>query len=130
MILVDTHVAVWLAFDPGRISKKGKAAIDEARANATGVGLADISLWEVAKLVSKGRIQLTVSLEAFLYELERRFAVLPITGRVCVRALALPPEYPNDPADRIIGATALVQGVPLLTADREIHRSKAVRTIW
>ena len=130
VILVDTHVAVWLALDPGRISKQGKAAIDEARSTATGLGLADISLWEVAKLVSKGRIQLTVSVEAFLGELERRFAVLPITGRVCVRALALPPAYPHDPADRIIGATALVEGVPLLTADREIQQSKAVRTIW
>jgi PIN domain nuclease of toxin-antitoxin system len=44
--------------------------------------------------------------------------------------MSLPPSYPNDPADRIIGATALVEGLPLLTADREIRRSKSVQTIW
>jgi PIN domain nuclease of toxin-antitoxin system len=44
--------------------------------------------------------------------------------------MVLPASYPEDPADRIIGATALVEGLPLLTADREIRRSKAVQTIW
>jgi len=56
--------------------------------------------------------------------------VLPISGRACVRALALRAAYPKDPADRILTATALVAGLPLLTADREIHRAKALRTIW
>jgi PIN domain nuclease of toxin-antitoxin system len=130
VILVDTHVAVWLALEPSRISKKGKAAIDEARENGDGLGIADVSRWELSILVRKGRIHLTVSLESFLTEVERRFAILPITGQVCVRALALPAEYPKDPADRIIGATALVEGVPLVTADRDIQRSKAVLTIW
>jgi PIN domain nuclease of toxin-antitoxin system len=130
VILVDTHVAVWLALEPSRISKKGKTAIDEARENGDGLGIADVSLWELSILVRKGHIHLTVSLESFLTEVEKRFAILPITGQVCVRALALPAEYPKDPADRIIGATALVEGVPLVTADRDIQRSKAVLTIW
>jgi PIN domain nuclease of toxin-antitoxin system len=53
-----------------------------------------------------------------------------ITGRVCARAIGLPPSYPKDPADCIIGATALVEGLSLLTADREIHKSEVLRTIW
>src|SRR5207253_1866089 len=57
---------------------------------------------------NKGRIKLNASLEAFLAEIEARFIVLPITGRICVSALALPAAYPRDPADRVIGATALV----------------------
>jgi PIN domain nuclease of toxin-antitoxin system len=56
--------------------------------------------------------------------------VLPISGRACVRALGLPAAYPKDPADRIIGGTALVEGLSLLTADRAIRRSRALRTIW
>jgi PIN domain nuclease of toxin-antitoxin system len=44
--------------------------------------------------------------------------------------MVLPASYPKDPADRIIGATALVEGLSLLTADREIRRSRAVQTIW
>jgi hypothetical protein len=63
-----------------------------------------------------------------LREIEERFVVLPISGRACVRALALPDTYPKDPADRIIGATAIVEGMSLLTADRETRRSRALRT--
>ena len=130
MILVDTHVAAWLALEPSRISKKARATIDDARASATGLGLADISLWELTMLVSKGRIRLTVGLESFLTEIENRFVIVPLTAQVCVRALSLPAAYPKDPADRIIAATALVEGVPLLTADHQIQRSKTVQTIW
>lgn len=130
MILVDTHVVVWLAFDQDKISKKAKIAIDEARKSAEGLAISDITLLELATLVSKGRIFLNISLESFLQEVESRFVVLPISGRACARAMALPATYPNDPADRIIGATALVEGLSLLTGDREIRRSRAVQTIW
>lgn len=130
MILVDTHVVVWLAFDQDKISKKAKIAIDKARMNAEGLAISDITLLELATLVSKGRIFLNISLESFLQEVESRFVVLPISGRACARAMALPATYPNDPADRLIGATALVEGLSLLTADREIRRSRAVQTIW
>ncbi len=130
MILVDTHVVVWLAFDESRLSRKAKAAIEHARRNAEGLAISDITLMELATLASKGRIRLSISLESFLQEVEARFVVLPISGRACARAIALPPAYPKDPADRIIGATALVEGLPLLTADRQILRSKVLRTIW
>ena len=87
--------------------------------------------WEfIAELVRKGRIRLNISLESFLREVEARFIILPISGRACVRAVGLPASYPKDPVDRMIGATALVEGLPLLTADREIRRSRALRTIW
>jgi len=130
VILVDTHVVVWLAFGQDRISKKARTAIDSARKDADGLAISDITLFELATLTSKGRVRLDISLESFLQEVEFRFVVLPITGRVCARAIGLPPSYPKDPADRIIGATALVEGLSLLTADREIHKSKVLRTIW
>ncbi len=105
-------------------------AINEARRNADGLAISDITLLELAALVARGRIHLNISLEAFLREVESRFVVLPISGRACARTLGFPETYPKDPADRIIGATALVEGLSLLTADREIRRSKIVRTIW
>jgi len=130
VILVDTRVVLWLALEPARISRKAKAVIEEARHSAQGVAISDISLLEIATLESKGRIALNTTLETFLSEVEARFIVLPITGRICVRILSLPADYPNDPADRIIGATALVDGISLVTSDDEIRRSKAIRTIW
>jgi PIN domain nuclease of toxin-antitoxin system len=129
VILVDTHVVVWLAFDQDQISRKARSAIDDARKNADGLAISDITLLELATLANKGRIRLAISLESFLQEVESRFVVLPISGRACARAMGLPASS-KDPADRIIGATALVEGLSLLTADREIRRSKTVQTIW
>lgn len=130
MILVDTHVVVWLAFDQDQLSRKARTAIDQARRGADGLAISDITLMELATLASKGRVRLDISLESFLQEVETRFVVLPITGRACARAIGLPASYPRDPADRIIGATALVEGLSLLTADRDIRRFRALRTIW
>jgi len=130
VILLDTHIVLWLTSEPSKLSGNAKTAIEEARRNAVGLAISAITLLELATLVSKGRIVIDISLESLLGEVESRFAVLPITGRACARTISLPMTYPKDPADRIIGATALVEGLTLITADREIRRSKAVRTIW
>jgi PIN domain nuclease of toxin-antitoxin system len=130
VILLDTHVVVWLAFDRSQLSRKAKNAIDDARKNAAPLAISDITLLELANLFSKDRLHIDISLESFLQEVESRFVVLPMTGKVCARAVALPENYPKDPADRIIGATALVEGLSLVTADRQIHQSKTVQAVW
>jgi PIN domain nuclease of toxin-antitoxin system len=130
VILLDTHVVLWLAFDQARISRKARAAIAEARVAGEGLAISDITLLEIATLAKKGRITLESTLDAFLTEIEAKFVILPITGRVCVKAMELPASFPGDPADRVIGATALVEGLALATADDAIRRSKAVTTIW
>ena len=130
MILLDTHVVVWLALEPERISKIARAAINKARQNEDGLAICGITLLEIATANLNGRISFSLSLESFLKDVEERFVVLPISARACARTLTLPARYPKDPADRVIGATALVDGMSLVTADREIRRAKVVRTIW
>lgn len=95
VILVDTHVVVWLAFDPHEISRKAKQAIEGARENGEGLAISDITLLELATLVSQGRIRLDISIESFLQEVESRFVALPMNSRVCARAITLPGTYPK-----------------------------------
>ena len=130
MILLDTHVVVWLASGDARLSRPAQAAIDEARRSVRGLAISDFTLFELSMLFRKKRFSLAVSPESFLGEMERRFVILPITANIALQAFALPASYPKDPADRIIGATALVEDIPLITADRGIRKSRAVPTIW
>ncbi len=104
--------------------------MDEARGGGAGLAISAMTLVEIATLFGRRRFQLAMSLESFLHELERKFVVVPINARTCARMLSLPAGYPKDPADRVIGATALVEGMDLITADREIRQAKVVRTIW
>jgi PIN domain nuclease of toxin-antitoxin system len=130
LILLDTHAVIWLSYDYQRISANARSAIKRAREKERGLAVSGIVLVEIARLSSWGHLHLTPDAETFLAEVERRFVILPITANIALQAYALPPSYPKDPADRIIGATALVEDIPLLTADRAIRNSKAVPTIW
>ena len=129
MILLDTHIVVWLAGDELRISHKAKAAIDEARQTDRGLAISDFTIYELSTLYRKKEIGLAISLESFLYEVEARFVILPITAHISASAFYLPIGYPKDAADRIIGATALVEGLTLITADAQIRKSQ-VPTVW
>jgi PIN domain nuclease of toxin-antitoxin system len=130
LILLDTHVVIWLAQDYQRISTAAHAAIEDARNEDRGLAVSDITLVEIAQLASHGRINLIPNAETVLSEVEHRFIILPITSKIAMQAFALPANYPKDPVDRVIGATALIEGLPLITADSEIRKSKAVPTIW
>jgi PIN domain nuclease of toxin-antitoxin system len=130
VILLDTHVVLWLALEPDKISRQAHAAMEAQRTNGEALAICDISLAELATSYGKRRYSLTVPFDIFLEETESRFAVIAITARIAARTLALPASYPHDPADRLIGAAALIHGLPLVTADRAIRRSKALRTIW
>lgn len=130
MILLDTHVVIWLAQDYQRISATAQSKIEDARRKDRGLAVSDITLLEIARLANHRQINLIPDAETVLTEVQRHFVVLPITALIALQAYELPVNYPKDPADRIIGATALIEDIPLLTADREIRKSRAVPTIW
>ena len=128
MILLDTQAAIWLALSPERLSRSARAAIEDnvpAR-----LALSAQSLYEVAWLIVRRRILPIEPLDTFIHSLQSRFTVYPLTTAIAIAAAQLPPTFPSDPFDRIIAATAIVERAPLLTADRNIRRSRALRTIW
>jgi PIN domain nuclease of toxin-antitoxin system len=130
VILLDTHVVVWLVSDVERLSRTARRTILESREKGDLLAISCITLCEITWLAAKKRIEITTGLEAFLTRLELLFSVLPLTSSVCLQTLKLPAGYPTDPADRLIVATALAEGLTVITADKNIIDSGAVPTVW
>ena len=128
MILLDTHIVIWLAQDWGRLSRTAELAIKEARATE-GLAISSLTLFEIAQLVSRARLRVQPSVERFLAELEILFVVKQVDAQIAIASGRLE-NYPRDPVDRLIGATAIVADIPLVTADERIRQSGQVQTIW
>ena len=129
MILLDTHVLIWMASDPKRLSKRAREAILAAR-QKTGIAVASITLWELAWAAENRRIAYSGSVESFVREAVSRVIVIPMRPEIVALAVRLPDTCPKDPADRLITSTAIVDGIPLLTADQRIRQAGVVQTIW
>ena len=129
MILLDTHVLVWVATEPLKLSKNASSAIRRG-SRAGGIAISAITLWELAWLATHGRLQLTGTVEAYLEEISSRVAILPITTKVAALANQFSADYSNDPCDRLIGATALAESMVLVTKDAKIRECKQIRTLW
>ena len=130
MILLDTHVVVWLTIEPRRLPKSMGTLVAEARMRNSGVGISDFTLWELAMLTTSGQIKPAIPLGVYLRRVEEMFLLFPITGPIAERSMQFTENYPKDPADRLIGATALVHGVPLVTKDKGIVQSGEVNCVW
>ncbi len=128
MTLLDTHVAIWLALEPQRLSRRSMDAIRQGVEE--GLAISGQSLYEAAWLIVRGRVIANEPLQDFLRAMAVRFDVRPLTVEVAAVAAQLPASFPSDPCDRIIAATAMVEDLQLITADERIRNSGAVRTIW
>ena len=129
MILLDTHVLIWLANEPSKLSRPASAAI-HAAGQTGGLAISAITLWELAWLATHGRLDINGTADAFIEEITSRTAIRPITSRVAVLANQLPSTCPRDPCDRLIGATALAEGMALVTKERTIRDCKQIKAIW
>ena len=131
MTLLDTHVVYWLAVHPERLSTAATRAIAAAE-RSDGVAISSISLWEHAWIIDKRRIQVDGTPERFLTRLAGRpgLALLEITPQIAALTVQFPPDFPRDPADRIIAATARAHGLALVTRDTDLQDSPLLRTIW
>jgi PIN domain nuclease of toxin-antitoxin system len=131
VILLDTHVWVWWVSGIESLSKKANRIIREAlRKNA--IYISSISVWEVAQLVERGRLELTMELNDWISRSESLPFIhfIPVDNKIAIKSVQLPGALHPDPADRIIIATALNHGFPLITRDDKIIRYRYVSTIW
>lgn len=129
MIVVDTHALLWLTQEPKQLSALASETLIEARADGV-LAIADITLNEIAYLVTRARVTIDSPLPIYLRFIESLFRVLPIDAQIAERAMHFRPPYPKDPTDRLIGATAIIHHAKLVTKDTKIHASKEVECIW
>ncbi len=131
MILLDTHAWIWWLSDPSELSERALQAIDDEVEQGE-IVVSAISCWELVLLERKGRIELEMTPE----NLVRRSAALPflryipISPEIALRSNRLPGEFHEDPADRFIVATAMIESAPLVTRDRKIRDYPHVETTW
>jgi PIN domain nuclease of toxin-antitoxin system len=126
---LDTHLVIWLARETDKISDSASKAMASARKDG-GLAIAAATVWEIALLAAKGRLQFDPPVEVFLEKVESSYRVLQLDRRVAIRATQFSIDYPRDPADRQIGATAIIHGLTLVTADQRILRSGEVPCLW
>jgi PIN domain nuclease of toxin-antitoxin system len=131
VILLDTQALVWAVSDPDRLSRAAASAIRRARASG-GLAISAITLWELGLLFARGRLRRHGSIEQSISLITEaaQTAIKPISIAVAAAATEFPEDYPRDPADRIIGATARAEGIALVTRDERIRSSPLLKTIW
>lgn len=117
--LLDTHILLWNAGRPDRLSPEARRIIDSADSE---LYFSAASLWEIAIKTSLGRSDFSVDARLLRRGLlDHGFAELPVTGEHAVAIDGLPPIH-RDPFDRILVAQAKVEGIILLTSDNTVAR--------
>jgi PIN domain nuclease of toxin-antitoxin system len=131
MIVVDTHIIIWNALKPEMLSGKAEKAISVAN-NSDGIIFCEISLWEIAMLIHKGRLSININYIEFIKLIleSNKYVFRGITPEIAWLSTDLFSDNNKDPADRIIAATSIIENANLVTADKELRQSKKVATIW
>ena len=129
VILLDSHVLIWAVADSKRLSKAAASAIRRAR-RGDGLAVSAITAYEVAWQIASGRIQGYGTVETSVLRFLEGVTMRPITPEIAALAAQFPEDYPRDPADRLIGATARAEGMTLVTRNERIRRSPLIRTVW
>jgi PIN domain nuclease of toxin-antitoxin system len=132
MIVLDTHTLIWWVNGiANELSRSASLTIKHARAE-NGVIVSSITAWEIAMLVGRGRLTLTMDVLAWLSTVSRISGVrfIPIDNEIAVASVDLPGRFHQDPADRIIVATARKFGISVVTRDRRIRTYPHVKAVW
>ena len=129
MVMIDTHILLWVFSDSNRLTASARDAIDR---NDICVSIA--SLWEMAIKASlkreDKRLELRESIQTIADTCKAQsIEIIPITPADCQRIRTLPHHH-EDPFDRLIMAQAIERNIPLLTKDENIWKYREVEKIW
>jgi len=132
MIVIDTHVLVWWVNGSDSLSEEAAKTIKDTLDSDGEVIISSISAWEIAMLIEKDRLVLSMDVENWLDEVSQIDGVrfMPVDNEISIKSTVLPGEFHKDPADRMIVATARKLAVPLITVDEKIINYEHVKTIW
>lgn len=121
MYLLDTHVACWAVLDADRINPATRKIIEEALA-VERLAIADISLWEIAMLIQRRRLIVTLPLQQWIQQVVEslKLQVMPLTPQIVTDSVQLPEGFHSDPADQLIVATARCMNATLITKEEKI----------
>lgn len=131
MIVLDTHVLIWLIDSPKKLSKKAKKVIDRERLKKA-ILVSSISTLEIHLLIKKDKLILTTYPDVWFEEIENLpfIKFIPVDNRIAAYSVNLPDFLHKDPADRIIAATALKYGAVLVTSDKRLLKYPHIQTVW
>lgn len=130
MILLDTHVILWLGYSPERLTKRAVEAIRRVETNGEILAVSSVSLFELSYVMLHRRVYQTIPYAAFLSSVQQRFRVTAVTAEIALCAGQLAAPFHGDPLDRLITATAMVENCALMTADAKILKAGLCKTIW
>lgn len=130
MILLDTHVALWLLMDPKALPVKAREAVAQARSDGEKIACSVISFYEIGYLAHRNRLRLNCPIAEFLLAVQGKLEIAGLTAEIAACAAQLARPFPGDPIDRMIAATAIVENCTLITADQRIAASGVCKTLW
>lgn len=129
MILLDTHVLIWAELHERKLSRAAFSALRRARLS-DGLAISAITLIEIVNLIERRKLAISGTIQATIARFSEEVILLPITREIAALTIQFPPDFPRDPSDRIIAATARAEGWPLVTADERILGCSLIKTIW
>jgi PIN domain nuclease of toxin-antitoxin system len=131
-VIIDTHIFIWYITNPNKLAYQASSALRQAVNNGYPIYLSTISIVEICYLTEKAKISPIVleNIKAEMNEINAGVKIIPLSPEISLTLQQIPRQTVPEMGDRIIAATALYLGLPLVTKDHKIRELSIIQTIW